>query len=727
MNPRYQALQQIRLRETPSPKRTPIRPSEEYGVNVFSRRVMKQYLSHEVYEALKKTIDERSILERSIAAPVANGIKAWALDQGVTHYTHWFQPLTGRTAEKHESFLELVEGEVIEKFSGDELSQQEPDASAFPTGGLRRTFEARGFTAWDCSSPIFILDNKYGKTLYIPTIFVSYTGEALDYKIPLLRSIAILDQAATAVCKLFQPEVNRVYPSLGMEQEFFLVDEALFELRSDLVLTGRTVIGAMPGKGNHILDHYASSIPDRIVAFFNELEHKCFKLGIPLKTRHNEVAPGQFEVVPQFEPINIAIDHGQLLIDLIDRTARQHDLRALMHEKPFAGVNGSGKHNNWSLHTDTGINLLAPGKDPIGNLMFLSFFVCLLKAIAAHADLLRASIASAGNALRLGQDEAPPSIFSVFVGQSLTKVLQDIEHPPRRRRNEEVSTLIHLGISEIPEILVGNTDSNRTAPFAFTGNKVEFRAVGSATNSSYAMTILQIALARYLQYFHRRVNSKMNRGRDKEAAILDMVKEYYVESKHILFEGDSYSEEWQEEALRRKLFNPSHTVEALDRFLTQESLALFIESGLFTESEVKARHQVLIGKYLNQMRAEASIFLELIQTQVIPTAVRYQKELLENLHLAERAGFKNESSAAPRALAGRVGKELNRLLPLSEKLKEFVKEAERKKGTHRIARAYAEQVFPLFEPIRTRVDQLEQWIPDEMWPLPKYRELWLCR
>lgn len=727
MNPRFEALKQIRNRTIPPPVKDPKRPSEQFGMNVFSRRVMKQYLALEVYEELNKTIVDRRTLARSIAGPVANGIKAWALDHGVTHYTHWFQPLTGRTAEKHESFLEWTDGEVIEKFSGEELSQQEPDASAFPTGGLRRTFEARGFTAWDCSSPIFIFESTFGKTLYIPTIFVSYTGEALDYKIPLLKSIAILDQAAKAVCQLFDEKVSRVYPFLGMEQEFFLVDEALFELRPDLLLTGRTVVGAPLSKGHQAWEHYSGSIPDRIVAFFNSLEYQCVKLGIPLKTRHNEVAPGQFEVVPQFEPINVAIDHSQMLLDLIDRTARQHHLRALLHEKPFQGINGSGKHSNWSLHTDTGVNLLAPGKDPMENLRFLTFFVSVLKAIAQHADLLQASIASAGNELRLGTNEAPPAIISVFVGQHLTKVLQDVENPPRRRRNEEISDLIHLGISEIPEILVGNTDSNRTAPFAFTGNKVEFRAVGSGTNSSYAMTILQVSLARNLENFYRRVNSKMNRGREKEAAMLDLIRDYYIASKHILFEGDAASPEWVAEAKKRGLFHPPHTLAALDAFLTKSSFQLFTQSGLFSEQEVKARHQVLVDTYLNQLRTESQALRDMAVTQVIPVALQYQATLFNSLDQAERVGFKTESTIMQRKLAGQIGLGVNQLYPLCEKLVLESENAEALPTAEKTALAYAEQVRPLFLDIRAEIDRLETLLPDAEWPLPKYRELCLFR
>ncbi|MEL6649968.1 MAG: glutamine synthetase III, partial [Bacteroidota bacterium] len=696
------------------------------AIKGFSRKLMKQYLSLDIYEALQQSIIERKTLDRSIAGPVANGIKAWALDRGVTHYTHWFQPMGGRTAEKHESFLELSDGEVIEKFSGEELSQQEPDASAFPSGGLRRTFEARGFTAWDCSSPIFISESKFGKTLCIPTIFVSYTGEALDYKIPLLKSIASLNLIATEVAQYFDPGIQRVYPSLGLEQEYFLVDEALFDLRPDLIQTGRTLIGHRQIYSQQAGEQYAAAISDRIFAFFESLENQCLKLGIPLKTRHNELAPGQFEVVPQYEPINVAIDHGLMLMELIDKVARQHHLRAILHEKPFHGLNGSGKHSNWSLHTDTDINLLSPGKDPMGNLMFLTFFVSVLKAVAKHSQLFRASIASAGNDLRLGKNEAPPSVIAVFVGQYLGKILKDIETPPRRRRNDDISELMHLGISQIPEILIGNTDTNRTAPFAFTGKKVEFRAVGASDNSSFAMTILHTTLTQQLRRFKRRVDSKMNRGRVKESALLDMIREYIQESKDIVLEGDTYSEAWTEEITKRKLFNPRHTPAALDGLLAEESRTLFSETNLFSEAELRARHQILLENYHIQLQAEADTLQEMSRTQILPIAIEYQQQLLQSLQAASLAGFKAESQSAQRSLAGKLSKHINQLYGL---LEEMQKERDQlqSQDTNGGANGYAEKILPFFEEIRTHCDALEQIIPDKLWPFPKYRELLFLR
>ena len=727
MNPRFRAIEQILSRPGPSPLDQSQRPSDAFGRNVFSKKMMKQYLSGEAYKELIKTIEAGKTLDRNLAGPVANGIKAWALDRGVTHYTHWFQPLTGRTAEKHDSFLELSEGEVLDKFGGEELSQQEPDVSTLPTGGLRRTFEARGYTAWDCTSPIFISESRYGKTLFIPTILVAYTGEALDYKMPLLKSTALIDKAATEVCQLFDPSVKRVFPYLGIEQEYFLIDESLFELRPDLVLSGRTLIGDNNAGIYQQAGYLFGGIPERVFAFMNELERECHSLGIPIKTRHNEFAPGQFECAPQFESLNVAVDHGLLLMDLIDRMARRHHFRALLHEKPFSGINGSGKHNSWSLHTDTGINLLSPGKDPIGNLMFLAFFMSVIKGVSANADLLRASIASAGNDLRLGTEEAPPPLVSVFIGKFLKKIVNDIENPPRRRRNASAGELMHLGISEIPEILLDNTDRNRTSPFAFTGNKFEFRQVGAAANSSAAMTILNTIASVELRYFARRVTSKMNRGRNKEAALLDMIREYIQKSRHILFEGDNYSEEWEKEARNRKLNRVDHTPDALDAFLSKDAFQLYEKTSLFTEREIRARYQVKLEQYCIQLRLEAEVLLQIISTQVIPAAISFQNQLLKNLTLAEQAAFKHESSYTARALAGKTGKLTNELYRLSEKLREQVGKTESISEFRKKASEYASLILPLCQDIRSASDELENLIPDELWPLPRYRELLFVR
>ena len=724
MNARYQALRLLQTRPPMPPTDQSRRPSEIFAEHVFTKKVMKHYLSKETYVALKETIDKGKTLDKGIAGPVANSIKAWAMDKGATHFTHWFQPLTGRTAEKHDSFLELSGDEPIDKFSGGELSQQEPDASSFPSGGLRRTFEARGYTAWDCSSPIFIFETTYGKTLCIPTIFVSYTGEALDYKIPLLKSMSRLDKAATAVARLFDPAVTRVTPTLGMEQEYFLIDRALFDLRPDLILGGRTVFGAASARGQQLDDHYFGAIPERAFAFMNELEQEAHRLGIPLRTRHNEVAPGQFECAPQFEGLNVAIDHGLMVMDLIDRVARKHHLAALLHEKPFAGINGSGKHNNWSLSTDNGRNLLAPGHNPEENLMFLAFFTTVIRAVYEHADLLRASIASAANDHRLGANEAPPAIISVFVGTRLSKILDDIENPPRRRKNEQASDLMHLGIAEIPELLLDNTDRNRTSPFAFTGNKFEFRAVGSSANSSNAMTILNIIVAEQLNDFHQKVERKVNRGRKLEAAVLDIIREYITESKDIRFEGDGYSQEWADEAARRGLSNVKQTPRALDFMLSEKAKALFETTGLFTEAELHARHEVQLENYLTKVTIEADIAEELARTKIIPAATDYLREVQATLP----ASPKDDGPLAPlrdlrNDLATRIGATLTLLADL-QKVREAAGSAEDLRDR---AIAYGEQVLPVMAAIRQQVDQLELIVKDAYWPLPKYREMLFLR
>ncbi len=723
MNPRFTALDRIHsLEPLPAIDRSR-RASEIFGENVFTPRQMKHYLSREVYLKLKESTDAGNVLDRTIAGPVANAIKAWAMDRGATHYTHWFQPLTGRTAEKHDSFLEIADGEAIEKFSGDELAQQEPDASSFPSGGLRTTFEARGYTAWDCSSPVFVFESKYGKTLCVPTIFVSYTGEALDYKIPLLKSIALLDRAAVEVCNYFDRSIKRVMPTLGAEQEYFLIDERYHDLRPDLVLTGRTLFGAGSARGHQLDDHYFGAIPERAFAFMNELEHEAHRLAIPLRTRHNEVAPSQFECAPKFENLNVAVDHSLLLMDLIDKLAKKHKMRALLHEKPFAGVNGSGKHNNWSLGTDTGKNLLAPGRNPKENLMFLTFFVCVIKAVHEYADLLRASIASAGNDHRLGANEAPPAIVSVFVGSQLSKVLDDVETPPRRKKNDTVSELMHLGISEIPELLLDNTDRNRTSPFAFTGNKFEFRAVGSAANSSNPMMILNVIVADALKEFKVRTDSKIKRGRKKESAILDVIKEYIIASKSIRFEGDGYSDAWVKEAARRKLPNVRNTPLALDGYLSVKAVKLLTTHRIFSEPELQARYGVLLEIYLDTVKIEAQVIREMSRTIVIPAAVRYQRELMESIRIGKEAGMDPSATTTQVELANEIGIQLNALRDDLAKLETESLAAGKKTKMRDVAIYFAEKVVPVMADIRQHTDALEQVVADETWTLPKYREM----
>ena len=726
-NPRFKALHTIETRRSIPPIGRSARPSEIFGSNVFSKNVMKHYLSKEVFKKLQAAMEHGATIDREIADPVASAIKAWALDKGAGHFTHWFQPLTGLAAEKHDSFLEFSDGEAIDKFSGDELAQQEPDASSFPNGGLRSTFEARGYTAWDCSSPVFIFENTYGKTLCIPTIFVSYTGESLDYKIPILKSMAALDKAAVDVCHYFDKSVKRVVPTLGAEQEYFLVDESYFHLRPDLVLCGRTIFGSAPARGQQLDDHYFGSIPERAFAFMNELEIEALKMGIPLKTRHNEVAPGQFECAPRFEEMNVAIDHGQILMDLIDRTARKHKLRSLLHEKPFAGINGSGKHNNWSLGTDTGKNLLSPGTNPQDNLMFLVFFTTTIKAVFEHADLLRASIGSPGNDHRLGANEAPPAIISAFIGSQLTKVLDEIAYPSRGKKKDQPAAYLKLGISKIPELFLDNTDRNRTSPFAFTGNKFEFRAVGSSANSARPMTVLNTIVAEQLKDFKKKVDGKIKRGRKKEAAMLDVIKEYIKTSAAIRFEGDGYSEDWVKEAASRGLSNIQKTPHAMDAYLSDKSVEVFTNNGIFGKEELHARYEVFVEDYLNKIKIEGDLHSEIGITAIIPAAVKYQRQLLDNIESAANAGLNKKIVSAQVKLAEQVGSYINQVAETEEDITKARKKAEKAKTPTDEAKAYADNVIPFYYKMREAVDNLERIIPDELWPLPKYREMLFLR
>lgn len=727
MNARTKALEIIQGRENRKPIDTSKRATEIFAENVFDAEAMKHFLDKEVYKKLDEAIQHGGTIDREIAAPVASAMKAWALSKGASHFTHWFQPLTGLAAEKHDAFFELTDDGPIEKFGANELAQQEPDASSFPNGGLRSTFEARGYTAWDCSSPAFIFTNPYGKTLCIPTIFVAYTGEALDFKLPLLKSINMLDEAATAVAKYFDENVEHVTCTLGAEQEYFLVDEAFFNLRPDLVLTGRTVFGASPAKGQQLDDHYFGSIPERAFAFMNELEREAHLVGIPLKTRHNEVAPGQFECAPRFEELNVAVDHGQLLMDLVDRTARRHNLRALLHEKPFAGINGSGKHNNWSLATDTGKNLLSPGSNPKENLMFLAFFTTVIKAVHEHADLLRAAIASAGNDHRLGANEAPPAIISAFIGSQLSEVLDHIENPPRKKRNSETNPYLELGIKKIPELLLDNTDRNRTSPFAFTGNKFEFRAVGSTANSAGPMTVLNLIVSEQLKDFKEKVDAKLKRSRKVEAAILDVVKEYVTSSKAVRFEGDGYSDEWVVEAEKRGLSNIKKTPHALGSYIAPKALELFKTTGIFTKPESHARYEVLVENYLNKVMIEADIIEDLTMTTVLPVAMAYQGQLVELLDEGKGIGLKKGMLAAQSKIAERVGIHINGAYEGLEAMQKARAKAHKKKDATDEAKFYAETVLPFFDVIREHVDALEMLLPDDKWPLPKYREMLFIR
>jgi glutamine synthetase len=665
-----------------------------------------------------------------MAAQIANGIRAWADTKGVTHFTHWFQPLTGTTAEKHDSFFTLKsDGTPIEQFEGDALIQQEPDASSFPSGGLRATFEARGYTAWDPSSPAFIMDTGYGKTLCIPTIFVSYTGESLDYKAPLLKAIEALNHAAVDVCNYFDRNVAHVTPTLGWEQEYFIVDEGLFNARPDLLLCGRTVFGHNPAKGQQLEDHYFGSIPERIYAFMLDYENEAYKLGIPLRTRHNEVAPAQFECAPIFEEVNLAVDHNTLLMDIMTRVAARHKLRVLLHEKPFAGINGSGKHNNWSMATDTGVNLLAPGKTPKTNLMFLAFFVNSIKAVHDYSDLLRASIASASNDFRLGANEAPPAIISVFIGEYLTKVLQDVKARVTEKMDETDESMLKIDIHRsIPELLMDNTDRNRTSPFAFTGNKFEFRAVGSSANCANAMTVLNTIMADTLKKFKKDVDGLIEKGEKKEIAIMHTIREYIVASEKILFEGDGYSEEWEKEAERRGLPNVKTTPLALDAMVTEKAKKLFSDNNIYSHPELEARHEIELEKYIKKVQIESRLMAELSTSHVLPAAVRYQNILVENVKGLKDIGLGDAACAQRTEILSKISEHINKVSELTVAMIEARKKANNLTDTREKALAYCTDVKEkFFDELRYHVDKLELMVDDKEWYLPKYRELVFLR
>ena len=701
-----------------------------FGEHVFTLKTAREFLSDEAYKSLVSSTKIAHKIDRSMANQIANGIKSWAEKKGVTHFTHWFQPLTGTTAEKHDSFFTLKsDGTAIETFDGDALIQQEPDASSFPSGGLRATFEARGYTAWDPSSPPFIMEIGTGKTLCIPTIFVSYTGESLDYKAPLLKALESLNKAAVDVCNYFDRNITRVAATLGWEQEYFVIDEGLFNARPDLVLCGRTVYGHGPAKGQQLEDHYFGSIPERVYAFMRDFETESYKLGIPLRTRHNEVAPAQYECAPIFEEVSVAVDHNSLLMDVMDRVARRHKLRVLLHEKPFAGINGSGKHNNWSMATDTGVNLLAPGKTPKTNLMFLAFFVNTIKAVHDYSDLLRASIASAQNDHRLGANEAPPAIISVFIGDYLSKVLNEIKERVTKTMDETDESMLKIDIHKsIPELLLDNTDRNRTSPFAFTGNKFEFRAVGSSANCANAMTVLNTIMADTLKQFRADVDALIEKGEKKEIAIMHVIREYIVASEKILFEGDGYSEEWEKEAEKRGLPNVKTTPHALDAMVTKKAKKLFEENNVYTHNELEARHEIELEKYIKKVQIESRIMGELATSHVLPPAIRYQTLLTNNIKGLKEAGMKESSYANQLQILERISEHINKTSDLVEKMIEARKAANVITDTRKKAIAYQEKVKDtFFDDIRYHVDRLELQIDDREWYLPKYREILFLR
>ena len=701
-----------------------------FGENVFTMAVARQFLSDEAYKSLVVSIKGGKRIDRAMASQIATGIRQWAETKDVTHYSHWFQPLTGTTAEKHDSFFTLKgDGTAIEEFDGAALIQQEPDASSFPSGGLRATFEARGYTAWDPSSPAFIMETGSGKTLCIPTVFVSYTGELLDYKGPLLKAVEALNKSAVDVCHYFDKNVSKVTATLGWEQEYFLIDEGMFNARPDLVLSGRTVFGHGPAKGQQLEDHYFGSIPERVYAFMRDFEQESYKLGIPLRTRHNEVAPAQFECAPIFEEVSVAVDHNSLLMDVMERVARRHSLRVLVHEKPFAGINGSGKHNNWSMATDTGVNLLAPGKTPKTNLMFLTFFVNVIRAVDHYAELLRASIASAGNDHRLGANEAPPAIISVFIGQYLTKVLEDVEKRVTNKFDEQDEAILKLDLHKsIPELLLDNTDRNRTSPFAFTGNKFEFRAVGSSANCANAMTVLNAIMADTLITFKKEVDALIEKGDKKEIAIMHVLQQYISESKKVLFEGDGYSDAWAEEAAKRGLPNVKTTPLALDAMVQPKSKKLFENTGVYSHSELEARHEIELEKYIKKVQIESRIMGELCTSHILPGAISYQNVLINNIKGMKEIGIEESSYTNQKQILIKISSHINKVSELVSLMIEARKKANNLTNTRDKAIAYCDEVKgKYFDDIRYHVDKLEILVDDASWYLPKYREMLFLR
>jgi len=698
--------------------------------NVFTLKTARKFLSDEAYKSLTASIKESKKIDRTVANQIAAGIRSWAEGKGVTHFTHWFQPLTGTTAEKHDSFFTIKsDGTAIEEFDGGALIQQEPDASSFPSGGLRATFEARGYTAWDPSSPAFIVEIGDGKTLCIPTIFVSYTGESLDYKAPLLKALEAMNKAAVDVCNFFDKNVSRVSATLGWEQEYFVIDEGLANARPDLVLTGRTVYGAAPAKGQQLEDHYFGSIPERVYAFMRDFEAEGYKLGIPMRTRHNEVAPSQFECAPIFEDVNLAVDHNILMMDIMDRVARRHNLRVLLHEKPFAGINGNGKHNNWSMATDTGINLLAPGKTPKTNLMFLTFFVNTIKAVHDYSDVLRAAIASAPNDHRLGANEAPPAIISVFIGEYLTRVLNDIETRVGDKFDEQDEAILKLDLHRsIPELLLDNTDRNRTSPFAFTGNKFEFRAVGSSANCANAMIALNTIMAETLKTFKKDVDALIDKGDKKEIAIMHVIQKYITESKKILFEGDNYSEEWHHEAERRGLPNVRTTPLALDAMVTDKGKHLFESNKVYTHSELEARHEIELEKYIKKVQIEARVMGDLAINHILPAALEYQNVLVTNIRGLKEVGLPESSYCSQTKILQQISEHVQAVYTNVNEMVKQRKVANNMTDTRTKAIAYCTQVKEAyFDEIRYHADKLETLVNDEKWTLPKYRELLFLR
>lgn len=721
---RFQALKEASSRKPVAVEELD-KKSLIFGSNVFNDKAMRQFLTSEAYQAVKNAVQHGTKIDRRLADYIALGMKEWALSKGVTHYTHWFQPLTGTTAEKHDAFFETsFDGsDPVEKFGGSQLVQQEPDASSFPNGGIRNTFEARGYTAWDPTSPAFI----FGTTLCIPTVFISYTGEALDYKTPLLRALHAIDQAATDVARYFDKNVKKVTPTLGWEQEYFLVDSALAASRPDILATGRTLLGHTSAKGQQLEDHYFGSIPTRVLNYMRDLENECMLLGIPVKTRHNEVAPNQFELAPIFEETNLAVDHNSLLMDVMQKVAERHYFKVLFHEKPFKGVNGSGKHNNWSLATDTGVNLLSPSKTPMSNLQFLTFFINTIKAVYNNEELVRASIASASNDHRLGANEAPPAIISVFIGQQLTKVLEELEGVSKGKLSPEEKTDLKLNVvGKLPDVFLDNTDRNRTSPFAFTGNKFEFRAVGSSANCANSMTILNTIVAKQLKDFKIEVDNLIEtKDMKKDDAIFNVLREYIKQFKKILFEGDGYSEAWEQEAAKRGLSNHKTTPKALKAKVSKQALALFEEMGVMNHVEMEARYEIELEEYVKKIQIEGRVLGDIARNHVIPTAIRYQNTLIENVKGLKEI-FGKEFETIGREQIGLIKEISEHIAAINAKVEEMTEERKNANELLEIekqAEAYCEKVKPYFDVIRYHSDKLELLVDNEIWTLTKYREL----
>lgn len=725
---RFKALEEVLNREPGPIVRDEVLTSDYYGSLVFDKPKMKKYLSREAYKAVIDAVDTGTPIDRKMAEQVAQGMKAWALENGATHYTHWFHPLTDGTAEKHDAFIEHSSlGGVIESFRGELLAQQEPDASSFPSGGIRQTFEARGYTAWDPSSPAFISET----TLTIPTIFISYTGEALDYKTPLLRSIRAIDNAATDVAQFFDKSVTSVQSNLGWEQEYFLIDEALFMARPDLMLTGRTLMGHSSAKDQQLEDHYFSSIPTRVNRYMIDFENEAYKLGIPVKTRHNEVAPNQFEVAPIFEEMNLANDHNQLIMDIMHKVARRHKFKVIFHEKPFAGVNGSGKHNNWSLSTNTGVNLYSPGKNPKGNLQFLTFVINTLKAVHDNQDLLRASIYNAANQHRLGANEAPPSIISVFLGTEVSRMLDIMENAVTdRKMTPDEKTALKLNIGRIPEIILDTTDRNRTSPFAFTGNRFEYRAVGSSANCASALIVLNSVVASQLRKFKSEVDSLVEEGVKKDEAIFQVLKRLIIETKPIRFNGNGYSDEWVEEAAKRGLTNIKNVPEALSAYMRSDNIKMFEELEVFNKKELHGRVEVEYEKFIKKIQIESRVLGDIAINHIVPVAVKYQTMLLENVRYMKEVftnGEFEEMAGGRKNLIREIGNHISTIKAKVHDMTEERKKANIIEDVIEKAKAYDENVFPYLSEIRYHIDKLELVVDNELWPLPKYRELLFVR